>query len=174
MARLLVLTFLLTLTSRGFARDLNNLYEKAKFKIGRHRLFAYIADDDGKREQGLMYVEKMPEDVGMLFVFEQERPLGFWMKNTLIPLHIAFADHQGRVVDIQEMKVADSVLVNEIPTYKSKSSAQFALEMNKGWFTRHGIKAGDQLVLDSTAKSALLKRLLMGVNSGKVTKQTRQ
>jgi uncharacterized membrane protein (UPF0127 family) len=160
MARLLNLAILAALTHGALARDLDKLYEKANFKIGPHKFTAYIADDDGKREQGLMYVEKLPENVGMLFIFPEERPLGFWMKNTLIPLQIGFLNHEGKVVDMQEMKVAGSVLSLEIPTYQSKEEAQFALEMNTVWFTRHKIKAGDQLELDSTAKSPILNRLL--------------
>src|SRR5437868_1747222 len=112
MARILIALFISFFAS---ARDLDKLYEKAAFKLGTSKFEAYIADDESKREQGLMFIEKMPENMGMLFVFDSERPLSFWMKNTLIPLQIAFLDHDGKIVDIQEMKVASSMLSTEVP-----------------------------------------------------------
>jgi uncharacterized membrane protein (UPF0127 family) len=172
MARFLILPLVLSLTSTTVfaARDLDKLYEKASFKIGTHKFTSYIADDDDKRESGLMYIEKMPEEVGMIFVFEKARELGFWMKNTLIPLQIAFADHAGKILVLHEMTVADSMLSNDLPTYQSHGEAQVALEMNTGWFTRHKIKAGDKIELDSVAKSPLLNSVFIR----KSTKQTRQ
>lgn len=155
MARILIL-----LTCAAFARDLDKLFSKSEFKVGSGKFTAYVADDEAKRERGLMFVEKMPDDVGMLFIFEEERPLGFWMKNTLIPLQIAFLDHKGKVVDIQEMEPAKSSMARQVPTYHSKEDAQFALEMNTGWFTRHKIKNGDVLKLTGKTNSALLKKAL--------------
>ena len=95
MARILIALFISFFAS---ARDLDKLYEKAAFKLGTSKFEAYIADDESKREQGLMFIEKMPENTGMLFVFDSERPLGFWMKNTFIPLSIAFP--LSRAVDV--------------------------------------------------------------------------
>lgn len=169
MARILALILAAAASAHAFARDLDKLYEKAKFQIGTRKFEAYIADDDSKREQGLMYIEKLPADTGMLFVFEEERQLGFWMKNTLIPLQIAFLDSKGKIVDIQEMQVASSMMSNVIPTYQSKAPAVFALEMNTGWFTRNKIKPGQRLTLASTPKSVLLKKFM-----APSTKQTGQ
>ncbi|MBX3020531.1 MAG: DUF192 domain-containing protein [Bdellovibrionales bacterium] len=169
MARVLGLILIIVTSLSSEARDLSKLYEKGHFKIGSKSFEAYIADDDGRREQGLMFIEKMPEDSGMLFVFEESRTLGFWMKNTLIPLSIAFIDSQGKVVDIQEMDVASSSMSINIPSYQSRQPAQFALEMNRGWFAKNKLKVGDKLSATSNVKSALLKRLLPTS-----TKQSRQ
>jgi uncharacterized membrane protein (UPF0127 family) len=159
MARVLIL---LTLFVGGFAArassSLDKTYEKVRFRIGKTVLQAYIADDSAKREKGLMYIEHLPADTGMLFVFEDERPLAFWMKNTLIPLSIAFADADARIVDIQEMAVAGSLMSVEVPTYRSAAPAQFALEMNKGWYARHKIRTGQRLELLSGVKSVLIKQ----------------
>jgi uncharacterized membrane protein (UPF0127 family) len=80
------------------------------------------------------------------------------MKNTLIPLSIAFADADARIVDIQEMAVAGSLMSVEVPTYRSAAPAQFALEMNKGWYARHKIRTGQRLELLSGVKSVLIKQ----------------
>lgn len=159
MARLLILglTFL-TLTAN--ARDLNKEYEKAKFRIGKKEFEAYIADNDDRRSQGLMFIKKLPTDTGMLFVFEQEQALGFWMKNTLIPLSIGFFDAKGKLVDVQEMKVAASLLSVEVPSYQSRRPALFALEMMSGWFEKHKIKNGSRLELLSKPASKLLTEKL--------------
>lgn len=155
MARILIL-----LVGVAFARDLDKLFSKTDFKLGSNKFTAYVADDEAKRERGLMFVENMAENVGMLFIFEEQRPLGFWMKNTLIPLQIGFLDRKGKVVDIQEMTPAKSSMAREVPTYHSKADAQFALEMNTGWFTRHKVKIGDTLRLTGKADSKLLQRTL--------------
>lgn len=144
----------------AWARDLDKLYEKATFRLGTAEFTAYIADDDTKRAQGLMFIEKIPENTGMLFVFEEERLQGFWMKNTLIPLNIGFFDARGKLVDAQEMKVADSLMSKEIPSYQSRAPATFALEMNSKWFEKHKIKNGTRLELRSRVKSPLLKSKL--------------
>ena len=159
MARVLILlsTLLCSLPLSAQNRDLNKLYELAKFKIGKTEFSAFIADDDQRRAQGLMFIEKLPADTGMLFVFERQEYLGFWMKNTLIPLAIGFFDKDGILVDVQEMSVADSLMQASPPSYQSKSPALYALEMEKGWFGKKGIKPGSRLELISPAKSLLLK-----------------
>jgi uncharacterized membrane protein (UPF0127 family) len=96
----------------------------------------------------------------MIFVFEKEEPLGFWMKNTLIPLSIGFFNAKGELVDVQEMKVAGSLVAVDIPSYKSRRPALFALEMNRGWFEKHKIKKGVQLELRSQPASPALKKKL--------------
>jgi len=163
MARLLMFSiFLISIfgASASHARDLDKLYEKAKFRLGKKEFTAYIADDDQKRAQGLMFVEKMDADTGMLFIFEREQTLGFWMKNTLIPLNIGFFDSKGKLVDVQEMKVAGSLVAKDVPSYQSRKPAVFALEMNSGWFGKHKIKIGAQLELRSQPASPLLKEKL--------------
>lgn len=145
MVRILIALLVLVPEYRAFARDLDALYNKANFKIGAQSFAAYIADNEKRRADGLMHITSLPENTGMLFVFDGEQPLSFWMKNTMIPLAIAFIDAKGVIVDIQEMQVAESIVSLNIPTYQSKKSARFALEMNQGWFTRHKIKVGAKL-----------------------------
>jgi uncharacterized membrane protein (UPF0127 family) len=101
-----------------------------------------LARTNGERAQGLMNRPSLPDGEGMLFVFEREQILSFWMKNTLIPLSIAFIRTDGRIVEIRDMKALDVTAVN------SSRSVRYALEVPQGWFTRAGIKPGDYLQLD--------------------------
>lgn len=157
---LLILISQLTGCAHASARDLEKLYEKAKFRLGKKEFTAYLADDDQKRSQGLMFIDKLPADTGMLFIFEEERTQGFWMKNTLIPLNIGFFDANGILTEAQEMKVAESLVSKNIPSYQSKGPALFALEMNSKWFEKHKIKIGTRLELLSHVKSKLLSEKL--------------
>ncbi len=135
-------------------------FETVKIKVDKQEIKVRVADTDQKRSRGLMFVKSLPADEGMLFVFEGEQPLSFWMKNTLIPLSIGFFDDHGALVDMKEMKPAESLIVKTPPTYESKSPASFALEMNAGWFTKRHIGTGARLSLAGDTKSALLKRKL--------------
>ena len=97
-----------------------------------------IADDDAERARGLMERTELAEDAGMLFVFERERTLSFWMRNTLIPLSIAYIDAEGRIVDIEDMEPLD-----DQTKHPSAEPAQYALEVNQGFFDERGIEVGD-------------------------------
>ena len=99
-----------------------------------------IADDTEEMARGLMGRTALAEDAGMLFVYPEERELSFWMKDTLIPLSIAFMDGEGRIVDIQDMKALDDTP----PHYASAEPAQYALEVNKGFFDERGVEVGDE------------------------------
>jgi len=116
------------------------LVKNAKEKIALH---VYIADSPDEREKGLMFVESLPWDQGMLFVFEYERRLSFWMKNTYIPLDIAYISKNGIINEIYYMKPLDYSI-----TYPSKKPAMYALEVNAGWFKKHGIAPGMKLDLN--------------------------
>jgi len=98
-----------------------------------------VADTEPEHQLGLMGRTALPEDRGMLFVFDEEQELSFWMKDTLIPLSVAFMDSGGRIVDIQDMKPLD----DDPPHYVSAEPAQYALEVNQGFFEEHEIKVGD-------------------------------
>jgi uncharacterized membrane protein (UPF0127 family) len=102
-----------------------------------------VADTVTTRARGLMYRTWLPEFSGMLFVFEAPQRLAFWMKNTYIPLSIAFIDRHWRIVDIQDMD--PPAPGGEIPIYLSRQEAQYALEVNQGFFARHGIGLGAQV-----------------------------
>ena len=107
------------------------------------RLRAEIADNAFEIARGLMYRTALAEDRGMLFIFEGEQTPSFWMKNTLIPLSIAFMDSEGRIVDIQDMKPLD----DDPPSYVSAKPARYALEVNQGFFEERGVEVGDRAEL---------------------------
>ncbi len=100
-----------------------------------------VADTEEERQMGLMGRDALAEDAGMLFVFDAEQQLSFWMKDTLIPLSIAYIDSEGRIVDIQDMQPLD-----ETP-HLSAAPAQYALEVNQGFFGARGIQVGDTVEL---------------------------
>ena len=102
-----------------------------------------IADTDAERQTGLMGRTTLEGDAGMLFVFDQEQTLSFWMKDTLIPLSIAYIDSEGRIVDIQDMQPLDDLP----PQYVSAEPAQYALEVNQGFFEERGVTVGDMVAL---------------------------
>lgn len=99
-----------------------------------------IADTQPEREKGLMFRYSVPPDNGMLFVFEHEQNLSFWMKNTFIPLDIAYISSKGIINEIYRMEPLDYSVV-----YPSKKPAKYALEVNAGWFKKNGIKTGMKL-----------------------------
>ena len=102
-----------------------------------------IADDPWEDARGLMYRTALGEDRGMLFVYADERPLSYWMRNTLIPLSIAYIDSRGRITDILDMKPLD----DKPPHYVSSEPVQYALEVNQGFFEERGVKVGDHAEL---------------------------
>lgn len=98
-----------------------------------------IANTIKQREKGLMFRKKLAKNSGMLFVYPQERILYYYMKNTLIPLDIAFIDRNYNIINIEKMEPLDET------TVRSKKKALFALEVNRGFFTRIGVKVGDKI-----------------------------
>ncbi len=101
-----------------------------------------IAESQQEVMQGLMHRKSLPENQGMLFVFNNESVRTFWMKNTLINLDIAFFNRERTIIDIQQMKSQTSILQTNFPTYPSKAPAQFALEMKVGWFKKNKFPQG--------------------------------
>jgi uncharacterized protein len=102
-----------------------------------------IADTPAQLEHGLMFVEHLPEDEGMLFVFKQAQQLSFWGRNTFIPLDIAFIDRNNRIEKISHIKpfCLDKVASNGICT--------MAIEANAGYFDENGIEAGQHIVIET-------------------------
>ncbi len=107
--------------------------------IGMHRVQAELADSMGTRMEGLMYRKEMQTNAGMVFVFDDDAPHCMWMKNTLIPLSVAFIDKSGAILNIADMQPQSE------QSHCAVKPARFALEMNKGWFAQRGIKAGVKL-----------------------------
>ena len=103
------------------------------------KINAKIADTDKLRQIGLMGVKSLPKDNGMLFIFDEESKHCFWMKNTYLPLTIAFIDKNKKILEIQDMQTN-----TEIP-YCPKMNITYTLEMNKGWFEQNNIKINDVL-----------------------------
>ena len=98
-----------------------------------------VVRTEKEKAKGLMFRETLGQDEGMLFVYEEEGRLSFWMKNTRMALSIAFIDKNGKIVDIQDMEPFN------LKTHVAAHPAQYALEMNKGWFQRLGIGIGDSV-----------------------------
>jgi len=105
-----------------------------------------IADTDATRTRGLMFVDSMADDHGMLFVFPDARPRSFWMKNTLIPLDIIYFDSDLRLVSVS--RNARPCKTARCGNYPSKGPAQYVLELNAGQADRLQLKPGDTLTLN--------------------------
>ncbi len=110
-------------------------------KINEKRYNFELAATSEKRREGLMYRQSLPENSGMLFVFPSEQVLNFYMKNTLIPLDIAFINSQRVILNIEKMTPLD------LTTISSHGKAIMAIETNRGFFEKNGIKAGDKIEL---------------------------
>ncbi|OWQ91544.1 hypothetical protein CDN99_10405 [Roseateles aquatilis] len=106
---------------------------------GMHLIHAEVARTDEQRAIGLMARKDMPQNAGMVFIFEQPAEQCFWMRNTLIPLSVAFVADDGTIVNLDEMQPLSDV------SHCSKKPVRYVLEMNKGWFDKRGIKAGTKL-----------------------------
>lgn len=98
-----------------------------------------IANDDSERERGLMFRDHLDPKSGMLFVFPEERPLAFWMKNTLMPLDILYFDAEGNLVSVTTMTPCSG---DPCPLYPSAATARYALEVPAGFGENHGIGPG--------------------------------
>jgi uncharacterized protein len=112
---------------------------QVRLTAGIHNINAELASTPPQREIGLMFRSVMPANDGMLFVFEQPGQQCFWMKNTLLPLSVAFIGDDGSVVNIDDMKP------QTLDSHCSAKPVRFVLEMNEGWFAKRGIKAGSRL-----------------------------
>lgn len=103
-----------------------------------------LAYTNEQRQKGLMYRDELGENSGMLFVFEKEQKLSFWMKNTKIPLSIAYIDKSGKILEIYDMKPYS---LESVPS--KRSSIMYALEVNRGYFNRNDITVGSYIDLSS-------------------------
>ena len=106
---------------------------------GFHRIEAEVAATPAHRARGLMHRQTLPANQGMLFVFAQADRHCMWMRNTFLPLSVAFIDETGRILNIEDMKPQTE------NNHCAAAPARYALEMNIGWFSRKGLKAGLQL-----------------------------
>lgn len=112
---------------------------RVELTAGMHRIEAQVATAPQERQIGLMFRRDMPQHEGMLFVFEQPATQCFWMKNTQLPLTAAFMAEDGTIVNLADMQPMSE------DSHCSARPVRYVLEMNQGWFTRRGLKAGSRL-----------------------------
>jgi uncharacterized membrane protein (UPF0127 family) len=108
-------------------------------KVGSHALKVEVVANDAQRAKGLMFREKLGRNDGMLFIFEEPAYQSMWMKNTLIPLSVAFLDKDGVILNIRDMQP------QTLDTHTSAGPALYAIETNKGWFAERGIREGTKV-----------------------------
>jgi uncharacterized membrane protein (UPF0127 family) len=111
----------------------------AELKAGLHLIRAEVAADFSSRGRGLMFRKSLAPNAGMLFIFEAASIHCMWMKNTYIPLSVAFLDEQGTIVSISDMQPQSE------ETHCAAKPSLYALEMEQGWFAKRGIKPGMKL-----------------------------
>ena len=109
---------------------------RIELSAGIHRIKAELADTDASRQRGMMFRKTLLPQEGILFVFERSERVCMWMKNTYLPLSVAFLDDQGVILNIEDMAPHSEV------SHCAKKAARFALEMNLGWFEKRGLRAG--------------------------------
>lgn len=113
--------------------------QTVELTAGMHRIQAEVAQTPTQQMIGLMHRQTMAANEGMLFVYEQPQVHCFWMRNTLLPLSIAFIDDDGRIVNVLDMQPLTE------DSHCAARPVRFALEMNQGWFAKRGLKAGSRL-----------------------------
>lgn len=124
----------------AFAQDAPQLnLQRTTLGAGMHQITAQMALTAEQRQTGLMFRKEMPQQEGMLFVFEQVAQQCFWMRNTLLPLTAAFIADDGTIVNLADMKPQTT------DSHCSAQPVRYVLEMNQGWFAKKGIKAGSRL-----------------------------
>ena len=140
---LLLLSFLVLFSGSDKGASLKSQEDKIALSINGRPLYVEVARTPAKRQRGLMHRESLDPKEGMLFVFEKEQILSFWMKDTSIPLSIAFLDKNGKVTDIFDMEPFSVVPV------RSSGLCRYAIEANRNFFTEAGLLVGDRVNLDT-------------------------
>jgi uncharacterized membrane protein (UPF0127 family) len=134
----LVLACWIASSAAGAQEQPQNL-AATKLTVGMHNIRAQLAITPQQRQIGLMHRREMPTHEGMLFVFDEPSQQCFWMRNTFIPLSIAFLAEDGTVVNIADMRPQSD------ESHCSARPVRYALEMNQGWFARRGVKPGTRI-----------------------------
>ncbi|MFL3666092.1 MAG: DUF192 domain-containing protein [Verrucomicrobiota bacterium] len=117
--------------------------ETIKLYLGAAELTVEVADENLERQAGMMHRTTMPKNEGMLFVFPRPHQTGFWMKNTTLPLSIAYIDRASRVIEIYDLHP-----LNTQPVESRSARVKYALEVNQGWFAKNGIQPGTVLATE--------------------------
>lgn len=135
-----LLPLCMALAGQSFAQDTAQMnLPRVKLSAGMHLIDAQVAQTSDQRTIGLMFRKDMPQQEGMLFVFEQPSGLCFWMKNTVLPLTAAFVADDGTIVNLADMKPQTT------DSHCASKPVRYVLEMNQGWFAKRGFKAGSKL-----------------------------
>jgi uncharacterized membrane protein (UPF0127 family) len=134
--RVLASVLLLAAALHAFAQE---KFGTAQVKVGNHPLKVEVAITEPQRMQGLMHREKLGRNDGMIFIFDEPSYQSMWMKNTLIPLSVAFLDKDGVILNILDMEP------QTLTPNMSAGPALYAVETNKGWFAERKLKAGDRV-----------------------------
>jgi uncharacterized membrane protein (UPF0127 family) len=131
--------------------------QKVTLKIGPHTLQVWVMDTDAKREEGMMFLrnKQVKANEGMLFVFPYAAPLSFWMKNTLMPLDVAYLGADKRIINTAQMKALD-----ETP-FLSEAPAQYALEVKQGTLEKWAVTDGTRVVFPKVAAHDLPQPLFL-------------
>ena len=133
---LLSVSFALSAIAQGMPQT---QLQRTTLNAGMHLIQVQLAQDFEQRQIGLMWRKEMPQNEGMLFVFDQPAVQCFWMRNTLLPLTAAFVSDDGSIVNLADMKPLND------DSHCSKKPVRFVLEMNQGWFAKRNIQAGFKL-----------------------------
>ena len=137
--KVLSVTCIAMLAFSAGAQDAPQHLKSIQLNAGMHLIRAEVATTPGELQKGLMFRRDLNTNDGMLFVFEVPQPQCFWMKNTPTPLTIAFIADDGTIVNLADMAPFSE------RTHCSAKPVRFTLEMNQGWFNKHGIKPGFKL-----------------------------
>jgi len=133
--RVLLLLILLLAASAAQSED----FSKIPLYINEKEIWVEVAKTPAERAKGLMGRKHLGQQEGMFFIFEEEDYHAFWMKDTLIPLSIAFIDKRGRIVAVTDMKPLS------LDSHSPPRPVLYTLEMRKGWFSANGVKVGDRV-----------------------------
>lgn len=142
MKKLLLLTILLIIQCQPATQNYYLTIKEKNIKVE-------LAVTEEERSQGLKYRNSLPVDTGMLFIYPDEIILSFWMKDTPLPLSIAFIKSNGTILDIKDMQPFSLDSIN------SSAPAQYALEITQGWFQQNKIKEGDVIIFSPKLKNNL-------------------
>jgi uncharacterized protein len=132
----LFITLATLITSLPLYAQQPQRFQTTTLNAGLYLIKAEVAATEAQREQGLMFREKLGSNEGMVFLFGAPAGVCMWMKNTLIPLSVAFMDEHGKIINIEEMKE------QTLDSHCAIRPATYALEMNKGWFKQKNIQPG--------------------------------
>ncbi|RJR26910.1 DUF192 domain-containing protein [candidate division WWE3 bacterium] len=140
----LVLVLSIFFLTNGHGRETEQKLRRfVTINVADKSVIAEIANTPEKRSRGLMFIQNLPENEGMLFIFEAEGHHSFWMKNTVIPLDIIWLDREFSIVDISSE--TPPCKESNCPTYSPVKPALYVLELNGGWTLRNNLKIGDKI-----------------------------